>query len=233
MFKHCYKMSMLVLVIGVLLLGIAPNVHALSMLRLSSGADTIDIQDQDFDYDASSGLGLVTWIGSVGNFGITLTSGITKPTIGSATDPKMEIISFDATYLGSGGGTLDVEFSEMDFALPATGWSTSIGGTSDGTVTIETWLDNSNTLFGTATQLASLGTYTGPHFSGTFDTNLTTPPSDPYSLTTHVTIIHANANETTNFGTKLTTIPDPAAVFLLGSACLIGFSGLRRKFKKV
>jgi len=28
------------------------------------------------------------------------------------------------------------------------------------------------------------------------------------------------------------SIPDPAAVFLLGSACLIGFSGARRKFKK-
>jgi len=28
------------------------------------------------------------------------------------------------------------------------------------------------------------------------------------------------------------SIPDPAAVFLLGSACLIGFAGARRKFKK-
>jgi hypothetical protein len=28
------------------------------------------------------------------------------------------------------------------------------------------------------------------------------------------------------------SIPDPAAAFLLGSACLIGFTGLRRKFKK-
>lgn len=28
------------------------------------------------------------------------------------------------------------------------------------------------------------------------------------------------------------SIPDPAAVFLLGSACLIGFAGVRRKFKK-
>jgi hypothetical protein len=28
------------------------------------------------------------------------------------------------------------------------------------------------------------------------------------------------------------SIPDPAAIFLLGSACLIGFAGARRKFKK-
>lgn len=28
------------------------------------------------------------------------------------------------------------------------------------------------------------------------------------------------------------SIPDPAAVFLLGSACMIGFTGARRKFKK-
>lgn len=28
------------------------------------------------------------------------------------------------------------------------------------------------------------------------------------------------------------SIPDPAAVFLLGSACLLGFAGLRRKFRK-
>lgn len=31
---------------------------------------------------------------------------------------------------------------------------------------------------------------------------------------------------------KLTSIPDPATVFLLGSACLLGFAGARRKFKK-
>ena len=31
---------------------------------------------------------------------------------------------------------------------------------------------------------------------------------------------------------KLTSIPDPVAVFLLGSACLLGFAGARRKFKK-
>ena len=31
---------------------------------------------------------------------------------------------------------------------------------------------------------------------------------------------------------KLPSIPDPVAVFLLGSACLIGFAGARRKFKK-
>ena len=31
---------------------------------------------------------------------------------------------------------------------------------------------------------------------------------------------------------KLTSIPDPTAVFLLGSACLLGFAGARRKFKK-
>lgn len=34
------------------------------------------------------------------------------------------------------------------------------------------------------------------------------------------------------FSSGTAAIPDPAAVFLLGSACLIGFSGLRRKFKK-
>lgn len=37
---------------------------------------------------------------------------------------------------------------------------------------------------------------------------------------------------TVNVSTYAPSIPDPAAVFLLGSACLIGFSGLRRKFKK-
>ena len=31
---------------------------------------------------------------------------------------------------------------------------------------------------------------------------------------------------------SIPSIPDPAPAFLLGSACLIGFSGLRRKFKK-
>ena len=230
--KHCYKMSMvLALVIGVLLIGIASNVHALPMLQLSSETDTINIEDQ-FTLDENSGQGMVTWTGSVGNFGINITSGITKPAIGSATDPQMEIISFDATYLGSGGGTLNVKFSEIDFTSPATEWRSSIGGTTDGTVSIETFLDNTNTLFAEGTLLASLGPYSAASFSETFDNNLTTSPSSPYSLTTHVTITHAIANETTNFGTKLTTIPDPAAVFLLGSACLIGFSGLQRKFKQ-
>ena len=37
---------------------------------------------------------------------------------------------------------------------------------------------------------------------------------------------------TFSFSAGSASIPDPAAAFLLGSACLIGFSGLRRKFKK-
>jgi hypothetical protein len=34
------------------------------------------------------------------------------------------------------------------------------------------------------------------------------------------------------FSSGSASIPDPAAVFLLGSACLLGFAGARRKFKK-
>ena len=69
--------------------------------------------------------------------------------------------------------------------------------------------------------------------------------SDFYVLSTN-TAGHGNghfAMHVGGFGTPLLgqtsayfrdtpSIPDPAAVFLLGSACLIGFSGARRKFKK-
>jgi len=41
-----------------------------------------------------------------------------------------------------------------------------------------------------------------------------------------------NGQESAYFRDGTPSIPDPAAVFLLGSACLIGFSGARRKFKK-
>lgn len=58
------------------------------------------------------------------------------------------------------------------------------------------------------------GMYEDGDGSGIGDSNTTSSRIDNFSITT------------------VPTIPDPTAAFLLGSACLVGFGGVRRKFKR-
>ena len=57
--------------------------------------------------------GAVTFSGSVGDFIVNTTTGITKPILGSATVPILDLNSINLN--GNNAGTIVLEFSETDF----------------------------------------------------------------------------------------------------------------------
>ena len=145
----------------------------------------------------------------------------------------LDIISFESTYLGSGGGTLDVWFTETDFTSPATAFMSSLGGTtSGGSVSCWSYLDTNNASLGTGTALAQLGPYGPPAFSGNSYTSVSSLVA-PYSLTMNIAVTHTGSNQNTSFNASLTSIPDATTLVLLGSAMVgAGVFGRKKLFRR-
>lgn len=200
----------------------AGGATASAILELSSNLDTVTIPDGDGD-------GFITFNGGIGDFNINVTTVLTKPLIGSADWPYLDLNSIDVS---SGSGTLTIKWTDTDFTNAAgiSAFESLIGGTTDGTVSFQAYLDSSNTAFGMATQLSDLGPFTNKAFSdGSIWSGMF---SEPYSLTLVAIITHDAGGDVTSFDAKLSAVPIPTTLFLFGSG-LFGLIGIRRKVHQV
>src|SRR5262245_28660777 len=101
MYKPFKTALSLAVICGLLIFGVVPAVYAVPMLSLSSGGQTFTITDEgsgDIFTNASCPFvtgceGLVGFSGSVGNFTVNVTTGSTKPSLGSANEPVLDILS--------------------------------------------------------------------------------------------------------------------------------------------
>jgi hypothetical protein len=209
--------------------GLVANATAVPTLYLSDGVNSVTVVDGGAG-DSNPLAGVVTFNGSIGlNWTLNVTTGISKPMLGSQTQPWMDLNSVNAT--SKGAGSLTIKLSDTGFG-PVSGKLTSkIGGTTQGIVTMNTYADAGNGVFALTTPLTSqgaFGTGTGTKaFASTASTTLN--GALPFSLTEVATITH-NRQAVSSFNEEL-RVPDAGLTLALLGMSLIGLAAFTRNRK--
>jgi len=145
----------------------------------------------------------------------------------------IDLTSFAAS--SNAGGTLRITLTETNLTLGANGGpvtvNSAIGGTTQGTVSYSSWLDDANNGLNVANP-AGQGAllFTGSSSSMAFAATGqgTTLASDPFAMTLQVDITHS-ARATSSFDFSA-NVPEPSSLALLSVAMLgAGFAARRRK----
>jgi len=183
------------------------NAFATLQLRLSDGtpAGTVLVADGD-PADSNPELGAVLYNGPVGaNWTVNVSSGVSKPVVGNALVPYMDMGTLN--FSSQSPGSLSVEVTDTGFVANGAA-SVEIGGTTHGTVTLRTWADGGNSPFGKSTLITSQGPFGPPAFDGS--ATGTVQPGSPYSLTLEAVIDHPISG-VTGFNAELKVTPPPEA----------------------
>jgi hypothetical protein len=209
---------------------VCSRADAALQLRLTQDATRVDVNDDD-------GNGVVSFLGSVGDFAINLTIGYGSPAIGSPSDPKLAVASFSSS--SSRAGALTIALSQTDFVGPPTGpdmaaFLTTIVGLTTGSASISTYASMSNEAFGVGPDSVLLSTFSFDD-SGSFLVNDLSEFVDlegEYSLTMVITIEHDESGgrrgiDVTRFRASLDAIPmqlqsmpEPTSLAVWGGAIL-------------
>jgi hypothetical protein len=201
-----------------LLLGLGQPSKAALMLELSDGSATQTVTGTG---------GMAVFLGSIGNFAANVTTGISKPLIGTVFAPILDLNSIDVTS-GNGGGTLTISLTDTDF-IGAGGIIqalSTIGGTlASGSLKVTTFLDCGNSAFGETTQLTSQ-TLTGNPFSGGASTNVNGCQGN-YSVT-QVAVLTLPGGAIFS-GDSMLAVPEPSTAAIFGIGLLGLGLALRRK----
>lgn len=222
------------LLAGVSLLAARASVQAEASLFITDGVNSITVTDGSAN-DSSPLVGVITYNGLLdasSPWSINVTTGISKPNLGSDLIPFMDLSSVNVS--SSRGGTLTVEFSDNNFGplLPGS-FISEIGGSTGGTVGYQTWYDIGNTLFAKTTRTADLD-FTSTPFSGYAVADR--PADGSVSLTLQTVITHTG-NEVTSYDASMydstirPNVPEPGTVSLLALGAVGGLWMLKRSRK--
>lgn len=205
-------------------------------LLCTGGGDTI-VTDQGVgdNFPGSAFVGEVNAGAlNVGGFTIVTNVSQSKPTIGSSSQPQLNL-AFNAVTTDNGTHTVYLYASDTGFISGNT-FLLTLGGQSGAganSVTAGAWGGNSNTNLNLLNPLAStssLGSPFSESVSGTFS-----PTANPYGLTIGIAITRSSAG-TTGGGlnlsvTNVAAAPETGPSALLMGIGLLGLFGLRRALR--
>jgi PEP-CTERM motif len=197
------------------------SANATLILRLSDGESTVTTTDLDLD-------GAVLYVGSIGDWVLNITVGVASPLIGDDNTSRLDLSSLNVTGSSETGGTLYISLTDTGNTVPLgdTQYLVEFGGTTDGSISFQSYVDSSNTAFGTETLLYDTGAISGGAFSGSGYGDVSV--SGPYSITTTAMISHESGWSVSGFNNGV-TIPEPGSLALIG----IGLLSLAFGIKKV
>lgn len=216
----------------------APDANAVLKVKVSSGASTTTFVDEgagDFAFGID---GLVAFVGTFGNFIVTGNAS-SKPFVGDSNHAQEGITSLSVS--SGSGGVLEFLVTDTGFmnanaaadflsGLSATtiGFSASQQN-SNGSIKLESFIDNSNAEFGMATPLSVLGPFT-VGFTDEANEVATVSVADPFSITTRITVTHGSGSRSTQFTGAVTRVPEPGTLSLAGLGLLgLGLAWRRRQ----
>jgi hypothetical protein len=224
-------------ILGVALALAATSVsQAVPVIRISDGSTTITVTD-NLAGDGSAAAGFVQYTAPAGTFAgwsVVLSAGTTKPVIGSATKPELDLVwSITRDQSAVGPGTLTVMFSENDFNLAANAGSiTASGGTlgaAGNQARVRTYYAANNVTLNAASLITDQ-TFNGPN---AFANNAPgAVPADPaVSFTVRLDLTQAPGTITSGDIHLFVNVPEGGSmVTFLGTALLaLGAFAARRK----
>ena len=200
-----------ILMAGTMLTGFTNRVNAAATLTIYDGVNPlITVVDNGLG-DQNGAIGGILVETNVGVWNLAISSALTKPLFGSATDPVMDL---GVTAFSTAAGSLRLIFSDNGFG-PATGLLNAIitGGVISGvgaTVTYDVYGDPANVIGATTVHIASAGTTPLPT-SATGSGSLALPT--PFSLT-QVQTIDAFGPTGINTDASFQVVPEPGVMGL-------------------
>ena len=219
--KQGYK----TLIVGLAVVGFANWAHAAATLSIYDGVNPLMVITDNGGGDLNGGMGQMLVVTNDGVWNLTIASAITKPALGSPTNPLMDI-TVQAT--STSGGSLNYKFSDNGFG-PATGTlnATVSGHVISGaaaSVGYSVFGDPANVVGTETVLLASTGTTPLPVVASNSGP-LALPT--PFSLTQDVTL-HASGASDISVDASFNVVPEPSTIGLVVVG-LLGMLGIRRR----
>lgn len=208
---------------------------ALGSMAITSTAlaiPTLVISDGTTTTSLTSASGIVNYSNTSldGFWSVVISTGETKPALGTATAPVFDLNVQATSLAGSTGHNLVVTFSDNNFG-PLSGTELAqisghlVSGTA-GAVTYKTFSDAGNTTGATTTQLTTSGSLSGPTYNNTASGPIS---GTLFSITQQVTVSGGAAGGSYSLDASLSTVPDGGATIALLGGALSSLAYFRRK----